>query len=266
MRTLIALLLLTGAYAYAQAGPDDLPNGQPQLKNRTEVPAEQVPADKTKKDLLIVPAGTKVPVQLRQAVSTKNARPGDPIYGQTTFPVVLNEQILIPAGTYAQGVVDSVKRAGRIKGTAEMQFHITTLIFPNGYTVNMAAAIDQVPGDESSQVKEPGTVKHDSEKGRDLARIGTAATQAGAIGGMAGAAATGTGRGFGIGGLAGIGAGTMIGLLARGSDVRFEVGTVVEVALNHAIALDPVKAQRASTMPASYHNEPYILLPPRGNQ
>jgi hypothetical protein len=36
----------------------------------------------------------------------------------------------------------------------------------------------------------------------------------------------------------------LIGLLARGSDVRFETGTAVEIALTHAMALDPDKASR----------------------
>ena len=70
-----------------------------------------------------MPAGTKLPIQLRQPLSTKNAQPGDPVDAQTSFPIVAGGHMVIPAGTWVQGVVDTVKRAGRLKGTAEMQFH-----------------------------------------------------------------------------------------------------------------------------------------------
>jgi type IV secretion system protein VirB10 len=124
----------------------------------------------------------------------------DPIYAQTTFPIVIEGDMAIPAGTWVQGVVDNVKRAGRIKGTAELGFHLTQLIYSNGYTLNITAAIDQVPGDESSSVKEPGTVKHDSEKGKDLERIGTGASQGAQIGSISGAVANKGIRGIGVGG------------------------------------------------------------------
>lgn len=152
----------------------------------------------------------------------------------------------IPAGTWVQGMVDSVKRAGRIKGTAELQFHLTTLIYANGYTVDMAAAIDKVPGSEATHMREPGTVQHDSEKGKDLERIGDGASKGGQIGSIAGAATTGSIRGLGVGGLTGIAAGTLIALLARGGDVMFTTGTSVEISLSHAIAIEPERVLRAA--------------------
>jgi hypothetical protein len=211
---------------------------QPELKTREELPAPTAPpAQNTPKSVSIVPAGTRIPLQLRQPVSTKNAQVGDPIYAQTAFPIVIGGVMAIPAGTWVQGVVDRVKRAGRIKGTAELQFHLTTLIFPSGYTLDMKAAIDRVPGDQGASVREPNTVKHDSEKGKDLQRVGTAASQAGEIGALTGVAANPSIRGFGVGGLAGVAAGTLIGVLARGTDVRFDTGTAVEISLSQPIAI-----------------------------
>jgi len=233
----------------------------PELKTRTGVPLSQAQsegnaaeanAERAESNALIVPAGTKISVQLRQAISTKNAQPGDPIYGQTNFPVFVNQQVMIPGGTFVQGVVDRVKRAGRIKGTAELQFHLTKLLYPNGYIVDMTAPIEQVPGDESAKVKEPGTVKHDSEKGKDLERIGTGASEGAAIGTVAGVAARPSLGGVRAGGLAGLAGGTLIGLLARGSDVRFETGTVVDVVLDRPITLDRAKILRMAEIPAYY--------------
>src|SRR6266542_1459673 len=74
---------------------------------------------------LVVPAGTKIPVALKHAISTKSARPGDTVYAQTTFPVAVENRLLIPAGTYVQGVITSIKRPGRVKGRAEVLFHFT---------------------------------------------------------------------------------------------------------------------------------------------
>jgi hypothetical protein len=214
-----------------------------ELKKRTEASAATTPAPSAA-PVLTVPAGTSIPLQLRQPISTKGAKQGDPIYAQTTFPIVVEGNIVIPAGTWVQGVVDVVKRAGRIKGSAEMQFHLTKLIYANGYMVDIAAAIDQVPGDTGTSMKEPGSVKHDSEKGKDLERIGDAAATGGQIGALAGAAARPSIRGFGVGGLAGIAAGTLIGMMARGSDVTFPTGTAVEIALTRAMAVDRLAAQR----------------------
>jgi len=217
---------------------------QPELKTRTEVPASIAPSTQNgTKAVTIVPAGTRIPLQLRQPVSTKSAEPGDPIYAQTSFPIVIAGTMVIPPGTWVQGIVDKVKRAGRIKGTAELQFHLTTLIFPSGYTVDMNAAIDRVPGDQGSTVREPNTVKQDPEKAKDLERVGAAASQAGTIGALSGAAASPSIRGIGVGGVAGIAAGTLIGVLARGTDVRFDTGTAVEIALSQPIAIGTAESK-----------------------
>ena len=98
-----AVLLLT-SLAFAQ-------EPEMKLKTREEVAAASKPKPDGPKDVWIVPAGTKIPIQLRQPVSTKTAQPGDAIYAQTTFPIVADGDIVIPAGTWVQGKVDAVKRA-----------------------------------------------------------------------------------------------------------------------------------------------------------
>ncbi len=237
MQKLLSCLSITACIMAQQPSGD-----APQLKTRSETMTPKTPIDPSV--LCVVAAGTKIPIQLRQPVSTKNAQPGDAIYAQTAFPIIVNGLIAIPAGTWVQGVVDNVKRAGRIKGTAELGFHLTTFIYPNGYAVDIAAAIDQVPGDATSSVREPGTIKHDSEKGKDLERIGQGASTGGQIGAITGVAANPTLRSVGVGGLTGIAAGTLIALLARGSDVRFETGTAVEISLSKAMAIDRQLALR----------------------
>src|SRR5581483_11807212 len=102
---------------------------------------------------LVVPAGTKVPVSLKHAINTKSARDGDSVYAETTFPVVQDNRVLIPAGTYVQGKISNVKRGGRIKGRAEILIHFTTLIYPSGYTVLLPGSVENVPGADKTSRK-----------------------------------------------------------------------------------------------------------------
>jgi hypothetical protein len=187
--------------------------------------------------IITIPAGTKVPLVLKHALTTKSARVGDGVYLQTNFPVTVNDTIVIPPGTYVQGAIDEIKRAGRIKGRAEVLFHFTTLIFPSGYTVSIPGSIESVPGMETSKVKDKeGTVQSEGQKGQDTATIaGTSAT--GAVVGALSRGAKGAGIGAGIGAAAGLA--TI--LFTRGNDIRLEPGTTVEMVFNRALQLDAAK-------------------------
>jgi hypothetical protein len=234
-------IVLSASLALGQQAPATDDNNQPKLQTRGELETSNARVPVAPGKLWIMPAGTKIPIQLRQALSTADARPGDIVYANTAFPVLVDGNIVIPAGTWVQGEVDRVKRAGRIKGTAELQFHLTTLIYANGYSVNMASAIDRVPGTDT-RMKEPDTVQHNPEKAKDLERIGDTAAKGAVIGSAAGAITEDI-RGIGVGGLSGIAAGTLLAVLMRGTDVKFDTGTGVEIALNRAIGIDADKAR-----------------------
>ncbi len=216
--------------------------------------AQEAPEDGSAPGTVVVPAGTKLPVVLKHAINTKSAQPGDTVYCETNFPVVQNNRILIPAGTYVQGAITSVKRPGRVKGRAEVLMHFTTLIYPNGYTVSIPGALDQVPGADSTHVKDKeGTVQADSTKGRDAATVAkTGAT--GAVIGAAAAGGKGAGIGAGVGGLAGLG----ITMLTRGNDVRLEQGTTVEMVLQRPLVLEEAKlaARPRQYVPAAQQVQP----------
>jgi hypothetical protein len=184
---------------------------------------------------VLIPAGTHVPVVLKQGLATKSARAGDPVYAATSFPVVDNGRILIPAGTYVQGRISSVQRGGKVKGRAEILIHFTALIYPSGYTVMLPGSIEGVPGSENTNIKdEEGTIRQNGQKGRE---IGTAAKTA-ATGAVIGAAATRGVKGAGIGGAAGGVAGLAIGMLTRDKDVRMEAGTSLEMVIQRDVPVD----------------------------
>ncbi len=204
--------------------------------------AQTAPA--SEKDAPAIPAGSKIPLVLKQSISTKNAKEGDPVYAETAFPFVLDSHMLVPAGTYVQGVITHVERAGHVKGRAEIQMHFTSMIYPSGYTVLLPGSVDNTPGaDNHSVTDKEGTITHDSETGKklgDAARNGVYGTLGGAT---AGGLATGGLNGARVGAGAGAAVGVAWALLKRGADVKLDPGTSIEMVIVRPVVLD------ASRMP-----------------
>jgi hypothetical protein len=116
---------------------------------------------------LTVPAGTRVLLNLKSPINTKSAHVGDGVYCQTSFPVTQDNVNVIPAGTFVKGEITHVQRAGRVNGRAEILFKFNTMIFPNGYTVELPGTLKSDPGSTNSTVSDDeGTVKADSQKGK----------------------------------------------------------------------------------------------------
>jgi len=90
-----------------------------------------------------IPAGAQILLRLEHAITTKSAKIGDPIYAVTTS-LRRRRPDASAAGTYVQGRISAIQRPGRVKGRAELLFHFTTLIYPNGYTVLLPGAVDNV--------------------------------------------------------------------------------------------------------------------------
>ncbi len=193
-----------------------------------------------------IPAGTQIPLKLRQAISTKSAKPGDAVYAETVFPVVLNDRIMIPTGTYVQGRISEVKRPGRVKGRAEILMHFTSLIFPNGYTAILPGSVHNMPGSENQNVKgEEGTVQQNSDTGKDAGTIAKTAGAGAGIGGLAGQSIKDAAIGGGVGAAAGL----IATLVTRGPDVMLPEGTAVQMVLQRPLVLDESKM---SKRPVSY--------------
>ncbi|MGD0507141.1 MAG: hypothetical protein ABSA27_05055 [Terriglobales bacterium] len=200
----------------------------------TVSPDPAAPAPDSAKTTLTIPAGTRVPLSLKQAISTKTARDGDPVYAETAFPFVVNERVVIPAGTYIQGKVERVQRGGHVKGRAELLVHFTSMVYPNGYTVMLGGSVENTPGAEKTSMKDPeGTIRQDSDAGKKAeTAAGTATT--GAVIGAVTNGAKGAGIGAGIGGAAGL----AVGMLSRGADVRLEPGTSIEMEIQREVTVD----------------------------
>jgi hypothetical protein len=248
MRGAWTLLLLSGM-ALGQTA--DTP--KPENAAASAVPAAAVtpaPVAAVDPHAITIPAGTKIPLLLKQAISTKNAREGDAVYAETAFPFVVEDRVIVPAGSYIQGKITHVERAGRMKGRAELLIHFTSMIYPSGYTVMLPASVENTPGADNKSVKDSeGTIQQDSDTGKkieDAAKGGVYGTMGGATaGGLATGGLNGARVGAGIGAAAGIG----WALLKRGNDVKLDVGTSIEMEIQRSITVDASRIAVAKATP-----------------
>jgi hypothetical protein len=236
-------VLLISAMTFAQAGETAQPpaTAPPQP---SAPPAAVAPADDP--NAVVIPAGTQIPLSLKQAISTKNAKEGDAVYAETAFPFVINDRVVVPAGTYIQGRISHVARAGRMKGKAEILMHFTSMIYPSGYTVMLPGSVENTPGADHTTVKDSeGTIKQDSDTGKKVEDAAKNGAYGGAVGGIGGGLATGGINGARVGAGAGAAAGIAWALLKRGSDVKLDVGTSIQMQIQRPITVDASRIQVA---------------------
>lgn len=225
--------------------------------NANAGPTAAAPANASANAKVILPSGTHMPLVLHNAISTRSAQSGDPVYFETTFPIMLNGKIVVPAGSWVSGQLTEVKRAGRVKGRAELMMRLNTLILPNGYQVSLVGSPSNAGTGGNETTDREGKIKGDSDKGHDAGTVMTTTAEGAGIGAIAGRSASGAGIGAGIGAAVGLAA----VLLTRGPEAELPRGTTLEAILDHSIALDADKVQftnpgQASALPGPPDREP----------
>ncbi|HKM81456.1 MAG TPA: hypothetical protein VJY15_10905, partial [Candidatus Acidoferrum sp.] len=197
---LFIFALSFGPHCFAQA-PDG-PQTDPQPPATPAKPAAPRPASTGA--TLVVPAGTRIGVTLENGISTGTAKPGDSVYFRTSFPITINNKVVIPVGSYLRGEITESKRPGRVKGKGELRLKLNTLVFPNGYTIDLNAEPHSADGGQTKTDPE-GKMTGPGGKGKDAATVATTTVTGAGIGAIAGGG-KGAGIGAGIGALAGLGA------------------------------------------------------------
>jgi hypothetical protein len=255
----VAALLAQGAILHAQEqqGPVTPPkttSTTPVTKDAVTSPAA---SSNTTAENLVVPAGTRMPLVLHNAVTTRNARSGDPVYLETLFPIAIKGRILIPAGTYVQGEIQETKRPGKVKGVGEIRMRLNSMILPNGYTVDFNAVPTNAGTGGNESTDSEGKIKGDTNKGGD---VGTVVKSTG-IGAGIGAIAGQSGKGAGIGAGVGAAVGLAAVLLTRGPEMELPRGTTVDIVTDRAIYLDASRVNftepgRASALPGPANRVP----------
>ena len=218
-----SLILVFAPVAVAQspAAP-----GKPPLK-----PAVSAPS--AKPAMIQVPSGTRIPLVLENAISTRTARPGDPVYFETLYPILADGRIVIPAGSYMSGEILKSKKPGRIKGRGLLVLKLTQLILPNGYTVSLTGTPSDAATGGGETMNREGGLKGPGAKAQDAGEIIRSTVYGGVIGAAAGGSVTGARAGLGIGAVAGL-----LGvLLTRGPNAQMPRGTTLDVVLDHPVEL-----------------------------
>ena len=226
----LAFSFLLASLGFAQA-PDG-PQPEPPAPATTR-PAP-TPAPRTSSvQYITVPSGTHVAVVLENGISTASAKPGDSVYFRTSFPITINNKVVVPVGSYLRGEVTDAKRPGRVKGKGELRIRLNTLILPNGYTVDLNAEPHSTDGESGTKTDPEGKITGPGGKGKDAGTIATTTATGAGIGAIA-AGGKGAGIGAGIGGVAGLAA----VLLSRGPEAQLPRGSSMDLILERDLELD----------------------------
>ena len=210
------------------------PSAAPQTASAPPLPS--APAASSQ---IAVPAGTRLPLVLRNGINTRVAKVGDSVYFETAYPIAVNNRIAIPMGAFVRGEILEAKRPGRINGRGEFRIALEQMTFPNGYTIELRASPSSVDSNGREGVDNEGRIKGPSGAGRDVATVAAATLGGAYIGTLAGAATNGApGRGALIGSGAG-GLAALIAVLAtRGPEAELQRGTTLDVVFDRPLILD----------------------------
>jgi hypothetical protein len=166
----------------------------------------------------VVAAGTSLSIVLETGLTTKTAKPEDRVVAELAEDVVVDGDVLLPAGSEVSGHVVSAVRSGRVQGKARL-----------------VVSFDQVrAGGKTFHIDATGfDVTAGSSAGKDAKIAGGAA--AGGV--VIGAIADG-GEGAVKGGLIGGALGGAAVLATRGKEVEIPAGSRYKIELRKSLKLN----------------------------
>lgn len=172
-------------------------------------------------DVYVVAAGTRVLLQLLNALNTKRSQEGDHVYLRTSVPVAANNRIVIPRGSDVAGTIISTKPA-KSSGKGELYIRFDSITLPNGVTRDLLSRPD---GAKEGKLATSGDTSSDVRRGAEGGAIGAG------VGGLAGAAAGHPITGLGVGAAAGVAAG-LAGVFHKKPEPILPAGTTMELVLD----------------------------------
>lgn len=209
---------------------------------------------------VVVPAGTRLPLILRNGINTRTAKPGDSVYFETIYPIAQDNRIVIPMGSFVRGQLLASKRPGFVKGRGEIRMVLDQMTFPNGYTLALAATPNSADRNGKEGVDKEGTIKGPSDTRHDVGLLLVTTGGGAYIGSIAGAIVNGApGTGALIGGGVGAAAGILAILATRGPEAELPRGTTLDVVFDRPLILD------AGLLPANDPGRLSSPLPPAGD-
>ena len=75
--------------------------------------SQSTPASPTSETThIVIPVGTRIPLVLTHPLDSNSVKTGDAVFAQIATPVVVSDQVAVPAGTFVRGKVESLTRRG----------------------------------------------------------------------------------------------------------------------------------------------------------
>lgn len=166
---------------------------------------------------VVLTAGTRIPVVMRQTIATATARAGDHIEAELAGDIKVNARAVVPKGSKVEGRVVAVTPSGTLSRPAALDFTMTDLTPTGGRGIPIVTTHYSRKGKTHT--------KHDAEYIAGGAAVGAL------IGQIAGRDTKSTLEGAAAGAAAGTGAAAATGSL----DFRVEAGRTVTFKLRKAI-------------------------------
>jgi hypothetical protein len=190
------------------------------------------PAEPAKASEVTVPAGTHIPLVLRNAIDSKHSHEGDRVYLETIYPVTIDGHIVIPRGSFVNGTLTISKPAGVVKGKGELFIRFDSLTLPNGITRDFRSRLGSADSVDGKVDRKEGTITGERDKAGEVRTTAEGAGIGGAVGSVAGAAAGGPLKGAGIGAAAGAAVGLASVLVKHRPDASLHSGATLEMILD----------------------------------
>ena len=170
---------------------------------------------------VFIPRDSLLTIELQSSVSTETSQPGDPFQARIVSPSEF-------AGATIEGRVVRVKRAGKVKGSSQLQLSFDSLRMSDGrsspFNASVVEILDTGNSDDSGTVDSEGGVKGRSSTKDDVSKVGASAGVGAILGAIFGGA-----QGAAIGAAIGGSVGTAGVLTSRGRDLRLERGQQLKI-------------------------------------
>ena len=168
-----------------------------------------------------VPDNTALRLELLTPVSSETSAVEAPVEARLTNAVMVDEAVVIPAGSIVRGNVAAVQSAGKVKGRASLAIQFNQIVVH----------------DERVPISARWAAEAESTKKDDATKIGIGAGAGAIIGGILGGK-----KGAATGAVIGGGAGTAMVLTSEGKPIELGRGADMTVRLGNAIEVRvPVK-------------------------
>ena len=169
---------------------------------------------------VVIPERTLFKLRMETGLSSETARIGDPFTAVLIDPIVIDNRVVVAAGSKVTGRVTSVTRAKRLSKSGTIGIDFDSITLADGRNFAVQGELSSVNSrDQKQQVDEEGHVKGGDAGDRSVVFIGGGAGVGAVIG-----AISGGGKGAAAGAGTGAAIGTAAVLLMKGDEARVAPG------------------------------------------